>query len=121
MPEREIKKLYYSIGEISALTGLDQHVLRFWESEFDQLTPKKNRAGRRIYTSEDLETVRTIQYLLKERRYTIEGARQVLAGNGEGEGHRRERRRQFMELRAFLVDLLDKLPPPPAGSGEERM
>ncbi len=69
-----IKKLYYAIGEVSDMTGLEAHVLRYWETEFEQLKPRKNRAGRRIYTVEDIAVVEHIQHLLRVEKYTIEGA-----------------------------------------------
>ena len=73
-----IRKLYYSIREVGELTELKPHVLRYWEGEFPQLRPKKNRAGNRAYTDADIEVVRQIQALLRDDKYTIEGARQVL-------------------------------------------
>ena len=73
-----IKKLYYSISEVSKITGLEQYVLRYWESEFEQLKPAKNRAGNRIYTNKDIKLILHIKKLLREERYTIEGAKQVL-------------------------------------------
>lgn len=80
----EIPKLYYSIGEVSDMVGQEPHVLRYWESEFDVLSPRKNRAGRRVYTAENVETVRRIQRLLKEEKYTIAGARQAIARQERG-------------------------------------
>jgi DNA-binding transcriptional MerR regulator len=73
-----IKKLYYSISEVSKITDLEQYVLRYWESEFDQLKPAKNRAGNRIYTNKDIKLILFIKQLLRDQRYTIEGAKQVL-------------------------------------------
>lgn len=73
-----IKKLYYSISEVSKITALEQYVLRYWESEFEQLNPAKNRAGNRIYTNKDIKLILHIKKLLREERYTIEGAKQVL-------------------------------------------
>jgi len=73
-----IKKLYYSISEVSKITDLEQYVLRYWESEFDQLKPAKNRAGNRIYTNRDIKLILYIKKLLRDERYTIEGAKQVL-------------------------------------------
>lgn len=75
-----IKKLYYSISEVSKITDLEQYVLRYWESEFDQLKPQKNRAGNRVYTNKDIKLILHIKKLLREERYTIEGAKQVLIG-----------------------------------------
>jgi DNA-binding transcriptional MerR regulator len=73
-----IKKLYYSISEVSKITDLEQYVLRYWESEFEQLKPAKNRAGNRIYTNKDISLIMFIRKLLRDERYTIEGAKQVL-------------------------------------------
>jgi len=78
MPREAIKKLYYSIGEVSETTDLKQYVLRYWESEFPQLSPAKNRAGNRTYREKDIELVNFIKTLLYEKKYTIEGARQKL-------------------------------------------
>jgi len=78
MEARDIKKLYYSIGEVSEITGLKQYVLRYWETEFPQLRPSKNRAGNRTYKSNDLDLIAEIQTLLYKRKFTIKGARQYL-------------------------------------------
>jgi DNA-binding transcriptional MerR regulator len=78
MKDFSIKKLYYSISEVSKITNLEQYVLRYWESEFDELKPSKNRAGNRIYTNKDIQLILFIKKLLREERYTIEGAKQVL-------------------------------------------
>ncbi len=78
MKDFSIKKLYYSISEVSKITDLEQYVLRYWESEFDELKPAKNRAGNRIYTNRDIQLILYIKKLLREERYTIEGAKHVL-------------------------------------------
>ncbi len=74
-----IKKLYYSIGEVSKITSLKKYVLRYWETEFDALRPGKNRAGNRIYKKEDIQTIFLIKKLLYEEKYTLEGAKKKLA------------------------------------------
>ncbi|MGE5402437.1 MAG: MerR family transcriptional regulator [Ignavibacteriales bacterium] len=78
MKELGIKKLYYSISEVSKITGLEQYVLRYWENEFEDLKPSKNRAGNRIYTNKDIQVILKIKKLLKEEKYTIEGAKKIL-------------------------------------------
>ncbi len=78
MKQQGIKKLYYSISEVSKITDLEQYVLRYWETEFEQLKPAKNRAGNRIYTNKDIKLILYIKKLLRDERYTIEGAKQVL-------------------------------------------
>lgn len=81
MKDLSIKKLYYSISEVSKITAVEQYVLRYWETEFEQLKPQKNRAGNRIYTNKDIQLIMEIKSLLREKKYTIEGARNIL-GNG---------------------------------------
>ena len=78
MEARDIKKLYYSISEVSEITGLKQYVLRYWETEFFQLKPGKNRAGNRIYRSHDVDTIMEIKSLLYNRKFTIKSAIQHL-------------------------------------------
>ncbi len=121
-----IKKLYYSISEVSKITDLEQYVLRYWESEFDLLKPAKNRAGNRIYTNRDIKLILHIKKLLRDERYTIEGAKQVLKSytpdNDAGEQlelidapkpHQKIKDEQLrgdvMEVKTFLEDLLKKL------------
>lgn len=73
-------RLYFRIGDACGLIGIKAHVLRYWESEFSMLRPIKDKAGRRLYRKQDLETAIEIKRLLYEKGYTIEGARKLLAG-----------------------------------------
>ncbi|HXF99992.1 MAG TPA: MerR family transcriptional regulator [Bacteroidota bacterium] len=121
-----IKKLYYSISEVSKITDLEQYVLRYWESEFDELKPQKNRAGNRIYTNRDIKLILYIKKLLRDERYTIEGAKQVLKNytpdNDAGEQLElidapkprtkikdEQLRSDVLEVKKFLQELLQKL------------
>jgi DNA-binding transcriptional MerR regulator len=79
MKDFALKKLYYSISEVSKLTGLEQYILRYWETEFEQLNPSKNRAGNRIYTNKEIKLILQIKRLLREEKYTIEGAKKILS------------------------------------------
>ena len=81
---KQIKKLYYSIGEVSKITELKAYVLRYWETEFKQLKPPKNRAGNRTYRQSDIDLILYIKDLLYTKKYTIEGARYQLAAEKEG-------------------------------------
>lgn len=72
------KKTYYSIGEVSELTGLKAHVLRYWETQFAMISPTKNRGGTRVYQAGEIETILLVKHLLYEKRFTIEGAKQKL-------------------------------------------
>lgn len=78
MKDLSIRKLYYSISEVSKITGIEQYVLRYWETEFEQLKPQKNRAGNRIYTNKDIQLILHIKTLLRERKFTIEGAKKIM-------------------------------------------
>lgn len=73
-------KLYFRIGEVSALLGVEPYVLRFWETEFPSLAPKKSGTGHRLYRRKDVELLLKIKHLLYEKRFTIQGARQYLQG-----------------------------------------
>ena len=74
-----IKKLYYSIGEVSKITDLKQYVLRYWETEFKQLNPNKNKAGNRTYRQKDIDLILDIKNLLYKEKFTLEGARKMLS------------------------------------------
>ena len=74
-----MKKLYYSIREVSELVDEEQHILRYWEKEFKQLSPKKNRGGNRIYSLNDLKFVRAIKILLRDRKLPLKKAKVSIA------------------------------------------
>jgi len=125
MKHTGIKKLYYSISEVAKITGLEQYVLRYWETEFDQLKPAKNRAGNRIYTNKDIKLIIYIKSLLRDEKYTIEGAKKVLLeyvpepDNGEQlvlltvpqkkKIQDEEIRSDMMQVKEFLEGLLTKI------------
>ncbi|MBI4609594.1 MAG: MerR family transcriptional regulator [Candidatus Rokubacteria bacterium] len=88
MPQEIPDKLYYRIGEVAALTGVPAYVLRYWESEFKLLRPKKSLAGQRLYRRRDLELVTRIKTLLYEERLTLEGAKKRLAAEAHGRSAR---------------------------------
>ena len=85
MALKKIKKLYYSIGDVSEITDLKQYVLRYWETEFSFLNPKKNSAGNRIYIDNDIKVIKEIQSLLYEKKFTIKGANQYLINKYKNE------------------------------------
>jgi DNA-binding transcriptional MerR regulator len=118
-----IRKLYYSISEVSALTSLEQYVLRYWETEFEQLSPAKNRAGNRIYTTKEIKIIWEIKRLLREEMYTIDGAKKFLetfkVEPEQGEQfpliapkkkiQDEEIRNDLIEVKGFLEAVLEKL------------
>jgi DNA-binding transcriptional MerR regulator len=79
MPQQEIpNKLYFRIGDVAKLTGLKPYVLRYWETEFPAIGPKKSGTGQRLYRRKDVELILEIKHLLYEKRFTIEGARKAI-------------------------------------------
>ncbi len=105
-----MKKLYYSIGEVSDITEVEAHVLRYWETVFNQLNPKKNKAGNRVYKESDIETILKLKELIQEKKYSTEGAQQVLEQGGEEERELPvEVKKDLKEIRLFLNKLLEKL------------
>lgn len=108
-----MKKLYYSMGEVSELTGLAPHVLRNWEKTYSQLTPKKNSAGNRAYKEEEVNLIFKIKELLTEKKYTSEGVRKVLNGGTEdistNSNLSPDLQKDLTEMKLFLNNLLEKL------------
>jgi DNA-binding transcriptional MerR regulator len=110
-------KLYFKIGEVSDLLGVEPYVLRFWETEFPVLQPKKSGTGHRLYRRKDVELLLRIKHLLYEKRYTIEGARQSLQAEGRGAKARRSTTVQqelfatdpWPEIRRQLTEILNLL------------
>lgn len=123
MNEPIAKKAYYSIGEVCDLTGLKPHVLRYWETQFDVLSPNKNRAGNRVFRPKEIEVILLVKHLLYEEKYTIEGARQKLQDMRKA-GELEEERQDVLEpevlsgMKAELQELLQVLTPgsPPPGA-----
>ena len=101
--EREIKKKYFTIGEVASNLDLSTSQIRFWESEFDQLNPKKNSKGSRKFTDKDIETIKAIHSLLKNKKFTIDGAKKVLKEEAS-------RQVYFSSLKAIieLIKFFDK-------------
>lgn len=91
-----VKRTYYSIGEVSELAGLKPHVLRYWETQFDILSPTKNRGGSRVYRMKEIETVLLVKHLLYEKRFTIAGAKKELRKMREGG--------QLIEMRTLTAE-----------------
>ena len=91
-------KLYFKIGEVSELLGVEAYVLRYWETEFPVLSPKKSGTGHRLYRRKDVELLLRIKHLLYEKRFTIEGARQSLQSEAKAPKAPRAPKRVQAEL-----------------------
>ncbi len=107
--EKEIEKLYYSIGEVAELFNVAPSLIRFWESEFDIIKPKKNRKGNRQFTKEDIDSVRTIYHLVKEKGFTLNGAKDMLKNDVQGVKDKMEMIESLKKVRKFLKDLSKEL------------
>jgi len=105
-----VKKAYYAIGEVCDLTGLKPHVLRYWETQFPELRPTKNRAGNRVYRPKEIQLILLVKNLLYEERFTIEGARKKLQEMRKA-GEIEEERRDVLdpELLALFREELESL------------
>lgn len=111
MPYRESEpvKIYYTIGEVSKLFNVNASLIRFWEKEFEVLRPKKNKKGNRLFTPEDVENLRVIYHLVKERGFTLQGAKAKLKENKTDVVNTTELFDSLTRLRGFLVELKEQL------------
>jgi len=103
------EKLYYTIGEVSEMFDVNASLIRFWEKEFSAIRPTKNKKGNRLFTAADLKTFKTIHHLVKERGFTLEGARQQLRDNRKKSDSDAELVEKLKSIRQSLVDLNAKL------------
>jgi DNA-binding transcriptional MerR regulator len=107
--EKEIEKLYYSIGEVSEMFNVAPSLIRFWESEFDLIKPKKNRKGNRQFTKEDIDHVKAIFHLVKEKGFTLQGAKDMLRNDSQAVRDKMECIDSLRRVRGFLIELREKL------------
>ena len=106
--EKVIEKKYFSIGEVAEMLDVATSLIRFWESEFDIIKPKKNRKGNRQFTQEDIDNVKLIFHLVKEKGYTLQGAKDLLKkGNGELK-EKVEIIDSLKKIKHFLLDIRAK-------------
>lgn len=107
--EQKNEKAYYSIGEVSRIFDVNPSLLRFWEREFPQLKPYKNPKGTRYYTPADINTIRNIYYLVKEKGYTLEGAREKLAAKPQTVDRNAQIKASLENIKSFLQDIKNQL------------
>ncbi len=105
----KVEKLYYTIGEIATIFEVNTSLIRYWEKEFQKLSPKKNKKGDRVFTKEDIEDIRLIYHLLKERGYTIEGAKVILKTQGKRAKNTLEAIDSLKRVKTFLQELSSQL------------
>lgn len=111
MPYKEkiIEKKYYAIGEVAAMFGVATSLIRFWETEFDIIKPKKNRKGNRQFTKEDIENVKLIYHLVKERGFTLQGAKEMLKNDSGAVRDKMEMIDSLSRVKEFLQELRQQI------------
>lgn len=107
--EKVIEKKYYSIGEVASKFNVATSLIRFWESEFDIIKPKKNRKGNRQFTKEDIENVKLIYHLVKEKGFTLQGAKELLKQDGQEVKDKMEVIDSLKGIRRFLLDIREQI------------
>ena len=103
------EKMFYKIGEVSRMTGLEAYVLRYWETEFPFLHPRKSAGGQRVYTAQDVDLVLTIKRMLYEQKYTIMGAKQQLRGRARRGREHAPPKQVIGAIKGQLQAILDDL------------
>ncbi len=107
--EKPIERKYYPIGMVAKDLGVAPSLIRFWEKQFPEIKPKKNKNGKRLYTKKEIERINLIHYLVKEKGYTLGGARAHLSESSPIEGNRIKVIENLTELKKSLLELKDKL------------
>tara|TARA_B100000963_G_scaffold57446_3_gene45552 strand:+ start:7435 stop:7770 length:336 start_codon:yes stop_codon:yes gene_type:complete len=103
------EKLFFKIGEVAKIFSVNISAIRFWEKEFDILKPKKNKKGNRLFTQRDMQNLKIIHHLLKERGFTVEGAKKKLKENKNDTINNVEIVSHLKDIRSFLVQLREQL------------
>jgi len=106
---KPIEKLFYKISEVANMFSVNISAVRFWEKEFDILKPKKNKKGNRLFTPKDIKNIQIIYHLLKERGFTVEGAKKKLKENKKDTIDNIEIVNHLRDIRGFLVTLREEL------------
>lgn len=107
--ERSIEKKYFAIGEVADMFDVAPSLIRFWESEFDTIKPKKNRKGNRQFTKEDIENVRLIYHLVKEKGFTLQGAKDMIKNDKGNINDNLQMIDSLVKVRSFLKELKEQL------------
>jgi len=104
-----IEKHFYTIGEVTEMFGVNPSLIRFWEKNFDTISPQKNKKGNRLFTKESIEEIRLVYHLVKERGMTLKGAQQKIKSNREDVVNEHEVVKQLKNIRGMLVEIKNEL------------
>ncbi|MFP4557167.1 MAG: MerR family transcriptional regulator [Bacteroidales bacterium] len=107
--EKKVEKLYYTIGEVANMFGVNTSLIRFWEKNFEIIKPKKNKKGNRLFTKKDIENFKLIYHLVKEQRLTLEGARKKLSENKEDTINNFEAIESLKRIKEMLIEVKEML------------
>ena len=107
--EKESFKLYYSIGEVAEILDVNASLLRFWEKEFDIIKPQKNAKGNRIYKEQDLKNLKLIHHLVKDRGFTLDGAKKKIKDQHKALLEKSEMIDSLQHVKSMLLELKDSL------------
>lgn len=107
--EKSVEKLYYSIGEVAEQFEVNTSLIRFWEKEFDIIKPKKNKKGNRLFTKDDIDNLHVIYHLVKERGFTLDGAKKKLKENKDETVNHAQIVQRLKDIRSFLNELHEAL------------
>jgi DNA-binding transcriptional MerR regulator len=107
--EKVIEKKYFSIGEVAEMLNVATSLIRFWETEFDIIKPKKNRKGNRQFTKEDIDNVKLIFHLVKEKGYTLQGAKDLLRTGNNVVKEKVDVIDSLKRIKKFLLEIRSKL------------
>lgn len=107
--EREIEKKYYSIGEVGEMFKVAPSLIRYWEGEFEIIRPKKDKKGNRRYTKDDIQKIRYVYHLVKEKGYTLQGAQEVIAAGTTQGFDKVGAVQKLQEIKDFLINLRNEL------------
>jgi DNA-binding transcriptional MerR regulator len=105
----EINKIYYTMGEVSAMFDVNQSLLRYYEKEFDILQPKKNKKGNRFFTAEDVENIKVILHLIRDKKFTLEGAKEHMKENINAAKDQQRIISSLENMKKFLLEVRDAL------------
>ncbi|MFA9390875.1 MAG: MerR family transcriptional regulator [Prolixibacteraceae bacterium] len=105
----KIEKLYYSISEVAEMFEVNTSLIRYWENEFDSIKPHKNKKGNRMFTKEDIDDVRLVYYLVKERGMTLKGAQQKIKANKGDTIQEHQIVSRLKSIREMLIEIRDEL------------
>ncbi|MBW6490320.1 MAG: MerR family transcriptional regulator [Lentimicrobium sp.] len=107
--KKEIEKVYYRIGEVAEMFNVNLSLIRYWENEFDIIKPYRNKKGNRFFTLKDIENFHLIYHLVKERGFTLQGAREKLRGNPGGLQMDHEIIKTLQDIKSFLISMKEEL------------